>query len=61
MVIKTCDITTALELGICVHTWDREHDLQSDDLRGTWEGLALRSEILLLHVGIRGCLLRWQT
>lgn len=54
MVTKTQDITTALELGICIHTWDRENDFQSDDVRGAWEGLALRSEILLLHVRIRG-------
>lgn len=53
MVTKTQDITTVLELGICVHTWDRESDFQSDDLRGAWEGLAFRSEILLLHVRIR--------
>lgn len=61
MVTKTHDITAALELGICVHTWDRESDLQSDALRGAWEGLALRSESLLLHVRIRGFFLRWQT
>lgn len=58
MVTKSHDITTTLQLGIRVHTWVGESDLQSDDLRGTWEDLELRSEIPLLHASTRSFFFR---